>query len=225
MMLPGGAGAITGSGARDVTTAAVLVCELVVVTAGVRAAYTVVEAGCVRDAVDAAGAVASAGEPTIADLRSVDVERVELGLLPMVFDLVTCSGVDDLVDGSSAVALLAEVLGLAVAVVGSVLVVSITVVLAPPEACTTPSCGSVDDPDGVEESAVASGDDADDVDATVESWAEAVDGEPVDVELLDEVFDVSVDDGSLGSASAIAGLLAIAMPTPSATANAPTRPI
>jgi hypothetical protein len=46
------------------------------------------------------------------------------------------------------VALVNEVLGLCVAVVGVVLVVSVPVteVLAPPEACTTPACGSVDDP-------------------------------------------------------------------------------
>jgi hypothetical protein len=54
-------------------------------------------------------------------------------------------------------------------------------------------------------------DDADDGDATGEFAEEPEDGESVDEELL-------------GSASAIPGLLVIATPSPSATANAPTRP-
>jgi len=47
-----------------------------------------------------------------------------------------------------------------------------------------------------------------------------------DVESLDdELLEVSVDDAPVVSASAIAGVLAIATPNPSVTANAPTRPI
>lgn len=41
----------------------------------------------------------------------------------------------------------------------------------------------------------------------------------------DELLVVSVDDAPLVSASAIAGLLAIDTPSPSVSANAPTRPI
>ncbi|MGX9790897.1 hypothetical protein [Mycobacterium sp. MMS18-G62] len=43
--------------------------------------------------------------------------------------------------------------------------------------------------------------------------------------LDDEVFEVSDDDVPVVSASAIAGVLAIAAPNPSVTAKAPTRPI
>jgi hypothetical protein len=72
-------------------------------------------------------------------------------------------------------------------------------------------------------------DDADDSEATAEFEEEPEDGEPADVEPLDEELleelEEPVDEEPIGSASAIAGLLAIATPTPSATANAPTRPI
>jgi hypothetical protein len=69
-------------------------------------------------------------------------------------------------------------------------------------------------------------DETDDVAAAVESEELSVDGDPPDVELLDEeLLDVPVDDVSLGPASAIAGLPATAIPTPSATANAPSRPM
>jgi hypothetical protein len=68
-------------------------------------------------------------------------------------------------------------------------------------------------------------DDADDSEATAEFEEEPEDGEPADVEPLDEELEDPVDEEPIGSASAIAGLLAIATPTPSATANAPTRPI
>ena len=47
-----------------------------------------------------------------------------------------------------------------------------------------------------------------------------------DVESLDdELLEVSVEDAPVVSASAIAGVLAIATPNPNVTANAPTRPI
>ena len=67
-------------------------------------------------------------------------------------DAEVCAGVDAVVGGpdvAAVVALLVEVLGLDVAVVGLVLVVPVPVmeVLAPPEACTTPARGAVDDPD------------------------------------------------------------------------------
>jgi hypothetical protein len=65
------------------------------------------------------------------------------------------------------------------------------------------------------------GDDDDDADATVEFAEEPEDWEPADVEPLDE----ELLEEPLGSASAIAGLLASATPNPSVTANAPTRPI
>ena len=69
----------------------------------------------------------------------------------------------------------------------------------------------------------------DDADATVEFAEEPEDGEPADVEpldeeLLEEPLEEPVDEESLGSASAIAGLLASATPNPSVTATAPTRP-
>ena len=164
-------------------------------------------------------------------------------------DAEVCPGVDAVVEGAEAAvvgALRVEVLGLEVAVVGSVLVepVPVTEVLAPPVACTTPAPGSVDDPDWVEDFVDASLDDdavpvlvgavlgddhADDADATVEFEEEPDDGEPADVEpldeeLLEELLEEPVDEEPLGSASAIAGLLASATPNPSVTANAPTRP-
>jgi hypothetical protein len=68
-------------------------------------------------------------------------------------------------------------------------------------------------------------DDEDDADATVEFAEAPEDGEPTDVEPLDEEpLEEPVDEEPLGSASAIAGLLASATPNPSVTANAPTRP-
>jgi hypothetical protein len=68
-------------------------------------------------------------------------------------------------------------------------------------------------------------DDEDDADATVEFAEEPEDGEPTDVEPLDEeLLEEPLEEEPLGSASAIAGLLASATPNPSVTANAPTRP-
>jgi hypothetical protein len=100
--------------------------------------------------------------------------------------------------------------------------VVVTDVFAPPEACTIPVSGAVDDPDSVEESADAA------VVADVEDCVLVVSVlvDDADVESLDdEVFEVSVDSPPVVSASAIAGLLAIATPIPSVTAKAPTRPI
>jgi hypothetical protein len=76
-------------------------------------------------------------------------------------DAEVCSGVDAVVERSEpavVAALLIEIPGLDVAVVSLVVDVAVvslvvdvampfTEVLAPPEACTTPVCGSVDDPD------------------------------------------------------------------------------
>jgi hypothetical protein len=73
-------------------------------------------------------------------------------------------------------------------------------------------------------------DDADEGDATFEEEPEDVepaDVEPCDEGLLEELeepLEEPVDEEPRGSASAIPGLLAIATPTPSVTANAPTRP-
>ena len=222
---------------------------------------------CGRDAAASAGALVLAtltetfevvapivGERAAEDpRRGVDTEMFDLLLLASGVDFFACAGddaevcpgVDAVVDGPDAavvVAVLVEVLGSDVAVVGSVLVVpvSVTEVLAPPEACTTPACGSVDEPGGVEEFVDASVDDdtvpvlvgpvlgddeADDADVTVEFAEESDDGEPADVEPLDEeLLEEPVDEEPLGSASAIAGLLASTTPNPSVTANAPTRP-
>jgi hypothetical protein len=126
---------------------------------------------CGAAAADAAGAVVLAtltetfevvaplvGEPSAEDpRRGVDTEMFELLLLASGVDFVACAdddaevcpGVDAVVDGLDAavvLALLVEVLGRDVAVVVSVPVVpvSVTEVLAPPEACTTPARGSVD---------------------------------------------------------------------------------
>jgi hypothetical protein len=127
-----------------------------------------------RDTADAAGAVVLAtltetfevvapldGDPAAEDPpRAVDAEMLELVRLTDGVDFVACAdddaevcaGVDAVVEGPESavvVALLVEVLGLDVAAVGVVLVVPVPVteVLAPPEACTTPACGSVEDPD------------------------------------------------------------------------------
>ena len=71
----------------------------------------------------------------------------------------------------------------------------------------------------------------DDADGAVEfeepEDVEPADVEPCDEELLEELEEPllePVDEEPPGSASAIPGLLAIATPTPSVTANAPTRP-
>jgi hypothetical protein len=161
-ILLGAAGALTAIGAAWVTTAAVLVWELAVEIAGIKAALTVGDAVVVEklgtDAADVARAVVLAtltetfevvaplvGEPAAEEPpRAVDVAMLESVLL--------ADGVDAVVEGPESavvVASLVEVLGVDVAVVGSVPVVSVpfTEVLAPPEACTTPACGSVDDPD------------------------------------------------------------------------------
>jgi hypothetical protein len=149
-----------------VKTAVILAWELAVETADVATAVTVGDVLVVgklaaaasrgTDTVDAAVAVVSAtltetfevaaryvGEPSAEDPSCAeDVETFELALAAGGVDVVKGS------DAAVVVALVNEVLGLCVAVVGVVLVVSVPVteVLAPPEACTTPACGSVDDP-------------------------------------------------------------------------------
>ncbi len=122
-------------------------------------------------------------------------------------------------------ALLISVLGLDAAVVGFVLAVAFpgAEVSAPPEACTTPARGSVDDPDWVVEFVdVWLVDDA----VPVPVFGED-DSVPLDEELLEELDELlrkPVDEEPVESASAIAGLLAIPTPSPSANASAPTRP-
>jgi hypothetical protein len=154
-----------------VKTAVILAWELAVETADVATAVTVGDVLVVgklaaaasrgTDTVDAAVAVVSAtltetfevaaryvGEPSAEDPSCAeDVETFELALAAGGVDVVKGS------DAAVVVALVNEVLGLCVAVVGVVLVgvvlvvsVPVTEVLAPPEACTTPACGSVDDP-------------------------------------------------------------------------------
>jgi hypothetical protein len=78
---------------------------------------------------------------------------------------------------------------------------------APPVACTSPVPGS-----GVEDDGVFASDD----DVAVVGFS-LVEDESV------EADDVALE--SVGSANAIPGEVAAAHPTPSATANAPTRPI
>ena len=121
--------------------------------------------------------------------------------------------------GSVVVVLLVDLPLLDVALVEFVLVVAVPVteVLAPPEVCTTPAGGSVEDAECVEEFV---DDSMDDSDAAGDIEEGPDDEDPADGEPLDE----SADEEPLGSASAIAGLSTIAPPSPSATANAPTRP-
>jgi hypothetical protein len=141
---------------------------------GVAGALTAAAASWGGDAADAAGAVVLAtltetfevvapidGDPAAEDPpRTVDAEMLELVRLADRVDFVACADddaeiravVDAVVEGPESavvVALLVEVLGLDAAAVGVVLVVPVPVteVLAPPEACTTPACGSVEDPD------------------------------------------------------------------------------
>ena len=92
-------------------------------------------------------------------------------------------------------------------------------VWAPPELCTVPECGSV----------------VVDVDPTADV-EEPVEERPVDVEPdveSDDTLDVELDESdddedeleSDGSATAAHGVVATAVPMPSATASAPTRPM
>ena len=95
------------------------------------------------------------GEPASEDLRrGVDVEMLELLLLADGVDFVAWADddaeVDAGVDGPEAAAVLplvVEVPAFVVAVLGLALVVPVTEVLAPPEACTTLARRSVEDPD------------------------------------------------------------------------------
>jgi hypothetical protein len=95
----------------------------------------------------------------------------------------------------------------------------VTVVLAPPDACTTPDCGS--SLDSVVEEPAGVSDELDD---------DVVDGVDVDSGVDGDSDVDAVDVGSVCaevpvSASAIPELLAIATPSPNATASAPTRPM
>jgi hypothetical protein len=97
-------------------------------------------------------------------------------------------------------------------------------VWAPPELCTVPECGSV----------VADVDPTANVDPTADV-EEPVEERPVNVEpdaesddTLDFELDESDDEDELesdGSATATHGVVATAVPMPSATASAPTRPM
>lgn len=224
MMVVGVAVVLTATGADWVTTAVVLAWKVVVETA-----VAVTTAG-VAVATDAAGAVALAAF-TEAFVVMVVVAAVAgdaaakdrpFGVIELA---LPASGVDFVVGavvagaGSVVVVLLVDLSLLDVALVGLVLVVAVPVteVLAPPEVCTTPAGGSVEDAECVEEFV---DDSVDDSDAAGDIEEGPDDEDPADVEPLDE----SVDEEPLGSATAIDGLLAIAAPSPSATANAPTRP-
>jgi hypothetical protein len=105
----------------------------------------------------------------------------------------------------------------------------VELVCAPPVLCTAPvrgsgvADGSADDEPSVsvsdvDDAFVDDGESDGDVDVSlsVDEEADEVD-EPEDAELDDE-------PASDGSASATPGMVAIADPTPSATASAPTRP-
>ncbi len=119
-------------------------------------------------------------------------------------------------------------LGLVAGVVGLVLAVLLAgvEVSAPPEACTTPARGSDGDPDWVAEFVdVSLADDA----APVLAGPVFGDDDPVPLDEalpaeLDELLGEPVDEEPVESASAIAGLLAVATPSPRANASAPTRP-
>jgi hypothetical protein len=111
-------------------------------------------------------------------------------------------------------------------------VVVVTVVLAPPVACTIPSRGStVSAASGVESSdelggvaaPVAPVDD-ESVPAAVE-FAGEVDEELESDDGSDDELDSEGSSGADGDAQATPGILATAAPIPSATASAPTRPM
>ncbi|WP_235658251.1 hypothetical protein [Mycolicibacterium moriokaense] len=233
--------AVETAGAATAITVGVafVVIELVAAASWGRAVTGGAVSATLADTVAPAALVA--GELAAKDLpRGEDVEVLASVLLvagvvfaaPADDDAAVCSGVDvvDERSGAGAVlALLISLLGVDAGVVGLVLLVPLAgaEMSAPPAACTTPARGSVGDPDWVAEFVdVSLADDA----ATV--LAGPVFGEddpvPLDDEILEEPADVPlaepVEEEPLESASAIAGLLAVATPSPSATASAPTRP-
>ncbi len=105
---------------------------------------------------------------------------------------------------------------------------AVELVSAPPVLCTTPVRGSAVADESAEDELSVFVDVVDD--AVVDDAESEPDGEvevPLSVdEEADELEDAELDDEleSDGSASATPGMVAIAVPTPSATANAPTRP-
>ncbi|HKP40293.1 hypothetical protein [Mycobacterium sp.] len=222
MRLPGAAGALTVDGAVGVTIAEVTVGDAVVVAMRAAASCGADTAGAVVPAAltETVDAVTALVGHSVADGSAcVDFELLELVAVGVASaGFAADSGVGFFVGGvDSVVVLPLEVL---------VVPVLVTEVLAPPDACTRPACGSLDDPGCVVESVdvcVVCEDDDVAVPVLVVSvlGVDDADGEPLDAELLL----VSVDDAPVVSASAIAGLLAIDTPNPSVTANAPTRPI
>jgi hypothetical protein len=200
--------------------------KLAVETADMTAAFTVVDglvvgnlaaaASCGRDAADAAGAVMLGtltetcevvprlvGEPATEDpRRGVVAEMLELLLLGVGVDFVAWA--DD--DGEVGAGVVAVVDGPEAAVVSALVVevpALVVAVVGFVRAVPVLEDGDADDEAGPE------------------------DVEPADVEPLDELeepLEEPVDEEPRGSASAIPGPLAIAAPTPNATANAPTRP-
>jgi hypothetical protein len=111
-------------------------------------------------------------------------------------------------------------------------VVVVTVVLAPPVACTIPSRGStVGAASGVESfdevggvAAPVESIDDESVSAAVE-FAGGVDEELESDDASDDALDSEESAGADGDAQATPGMLATAAPIPSATASAPTRPM
>jgi hypothetical protein len=105
---------------------------------------------------------------------------------------------------------------------------AVELVSAPPVLCTTPVRGSAVADESAEDELSVFVDVVDD--AVVDDAESEPDGEvevPLSVdEEADELEDAELDDEleSDGSASATPGMVAIAVPTPSATAKAPTRP-
>jgi hypothetical protein len=108
---------------------------------------------------------------------------------------------------------------------------AVELVCGPPVLCTTPLRGSAVVDESAEDELSVFVDVFDD--AVVDDAESEPDGEvevpfSVDEEAdeVDELEDAELDDEleSDGSASATPGMVAIAVPTPSATANAPTRP-
>jgi hypothetical protein len=182
-----------------------------------------------------AGELAAKDLPRVEDVEVLASVLLVAGVVfvgPSDDGAAVCSGADVVIERSGAgavLALLISLLGVDVGVVCLVLAVPVAgvEVSAPPETCTTPARGSVGDPDWVAEFVdVWLADDA----ASVLAGPVFGDDDPVplDDELLEEPVDVPlgepVEEEPLESASAIAALLAIATPSPSATASAPTRP-
>jgi hypothetical protein len=147
-----------------------------------------------------AAVVTSAGEGTAVLAETVELSAEDMGALVSLADTLV-----SLVDGGEPVC-------------------------APPELCTIPERGSVvdaesgDDEPAVPEELVDS-DDAVEAENPVDDEPEGESDDELDADEEESDDELEELDVESGSANATPGVLATAAPTPSATANAPTRPI